>query len=283
MADSKQSRVLVNVLGIPSLIVLVIVGGPVFAGFVTVVMLLGVRELRILTTKDKSDPLLILLAVSLILLTCMYYYSINFITELIIILTVLTSVIEIFRSKKTPFHNIAVILFGFIWLGLMFGSMIRLRNYEAGGYNIGFELTFAMMLSVWICDSAAFIFGKKFGWKKILPAVSPQKSWVGSIAGIIAAFIVMTILYFTDFAVVGYPSADGFFNGWLDITDVFVLAVIFGVFGQLGDFTESLLKREAGVKDSSSFLRGHGGILDRFDSLTFTTPILVIYTKYFIN
>ncbi len=282
MTDSKQSRVLVNVLGIPSLIMLVIFGGPLFAGFVTVVMLLGVRELNILSKNTDSKPLLVLLTISFILLSYIYYYSISMVLELLILLTVLTAIVEVFRKKRTPFNNISVILFGFIWLGVMLGSMILLRNYEAGGYNIGFELTFAMMISVWICDSAAFFFGKKYGRKKILPAVSPNKSWVGSIAGVIAAFGVMLVLYYTDFAFVGYPSANGFFHGWLDIQDILVLALIFGVFGQLGDFAESLLKREAGVKDSSSLLRGHGGILDRFDSLAFTTPLLVIYAKHFI-
>lgn len=273
---------MVNVLGIPSLIILVILGGPLFAGFVTIVMLLGIRELNMLSKKSESRPLLILLTISLILISFFYYYSVSILNELLVLVMIATTTIEVFRFKKSPFQNITVILFGFIWLGLMLGSMIVLRNYEAGGYNIGFELTFAMMLSVWICDSAAFFFGKKYGKKKILPSVSPNKSWVGSIAGFIAAIVVMLVLFYTDFAFIGYPSANGFFLGWLDLKDALILAVIFGLFGQLGDFAESMLKREAGVKDSSSFLRGHGGILDRFDSLAFTTPLLVIYAKHFI-
>ena len=73
-----------------------------------------------------------------------------------------------------------------------------------------------------------------------------------------------------------------FFNGIVSTTDVIVFGIITGGFGQLGDWTESLLKREAGVKDTSNFLRGHGGILDRFDSLTFAAPLTLLYCNYFI-
>ncbi len=285
MTDSggKYSRTLVNVLGVPSILALIILGGPWYSGLILIVMLLGIQELDIFFRKNNSRPLFIPLSIAIIVLAYNFYYSLEMSMEILILLVMIIAIMEIFRKEKRPFNNISAVAFGFVWIGLMLGSLILVRNFESGGYPIGFELTLAMVLSIWLCDSAAMVFGKKWGRKKILPAVSPNKSWVGSIAGLAASLLVMFFLYFTDFAFIGYPTANGFFNGWLTITDTLVLAVIFGVFGQLGDFAESLLKREAGVKDTSSFLQGHGGILDRFDSLSFAAPLVFIYSKYFIT
>ena len=187
---------------------------------------------------------------------------------LIVGITLTAMIIEIFRRQEKPLLNISILVFAFVWLGIMLGSLSNLRNLP----EIGFKVTFALFLSVWICDTSAFFFGKKFGEKKILPDVSPNKTWVGTIAGFMSSIIFMFILYQYDF-----------FSGMVSTTDVIVIGFITGCFGQLGDWTESLLKREAGLKDTSNFLRGHGGILDRFDSLTFAAPLTLIYCNYFIT
>ena len=128
--------------------------------------------------------------------------------------------------------------------------------------------TLVMVLSIWICDSAAFYFGSKWGRKKILPTISPKKSWVGFIAGLISSFIVYGVAKYLLF---------------LEITgeEMCVLVIITGFFGQVGDFAESLLKRNAGVKDSGTMLLGHGGVLDRFDSLIFASPLTYFYLYFF--
>jgi len=150
----------------------------------------------------------------------------------------------------------------------MLGSLSELRNLP----NIGFKITLALFLSIWICDTAAFIFGKKFGKKKIVPNVSPKKTWVGTIAGFIGSLIFLIAI-----------NQVGYFPENIHIIDVVAIGIITGIFGQLGDWAESLLKREAGVKDTSNILAGHGGILDRFDSLTFAAPLTLLYCLYFIK
>ncbi len=177
-------------------------------------------------------------------------------------------IVEIFRKKETPLLNISILVFSFVWLGLMLGSLSELRNLP----DIGFKITLALFLSVWICDTGAFLFGKKFGKKKILPDISPNKTWVGTIAGFISSMIFLLIL-----------NQSGYFPDIFSLVDVVVLGLITGIFGQFGDWAESLLKREAGVKDTSNILAGHGGILDRFDSLTFAAPLALIYCTYFIK
>ena len=113
--------------------------------------------------------------------------------------------------------------------------------------------------------------GKQFGKTKILPEVSPNKTWIGTISGLLASILFVVSLFYYNYL----PQE-------FTLTNALILGLISGVFGQLGDFTESLLKREAQIKDSSELLMGHGGILDRFDSLIFAAPITLIYIKYFI-
>lgn len=276
MTTNKSSRVLVNLFGIPSLLVIVLAGdaynnSPIFSVFMAVVLFLGAREITALSMEKGSKPITLLLLLFLAVLQIDRHPAISWdipIHLLILVLTLLAMILEVFRRQEKPLLNISILVFAFVWLGIMLGSLSNLRNLP----EIGFRVTFALFLSVWICDTAAFFFGKKFGERKIIPDVSPNKTWVGTIAGFISSIIFMLIL-----------DQYNFFNGIVTTIDVVVIGIITGGFGQLGDWAESLLKREAGVKDTSNFLRGHGGILDRFDSLTFAAPLTLIYCNYFIK
>lgn len=124
------------------------------------------------------------------------------------------------------------------------------------------------MVSIWICDSAAFFLGTAFGKHKLFPRVSPNKSWEGAIAGFIFAIITMI-------------TAKALLLNELTLIDSLIVGIIVGSIGQLGDLVESLFKRDAGVKDSSALIPGHGGILDRFDSLLLTAPAVYIYLFLF--
>ena len=228
-------------------------------------------EIPILVKGGNTKPSLPLLLIFIAILQIGRHPSITWdipVYNLLIGLTLIAMTTEIFRKRQTPLTNISSLLFAFIWLGVMLGSLSTLGNIP----EIGFSITFALFLSVWICDTSAFGFGIKFGKRKILPTVSPKKTWVGSFAGLIISVFFMMILYRFNF-----------FTYHVSYIDAFVLGLIAGIFGQLGDFAESLLKREANIKDTSNFLRGHGGILDRFDSLTFAAPLTLIYCNYFIK
>jgi phosphatidate cytidylyltransferase len=118
-----------------------------------------------------------------------------------------------------------------------------------------------LMVTIWVTDSAAYFLGMSFGKHRNIFAASPQKSIEGFISGIIAAFITAFLL--------------GMLFGYTNV-QIIAMAVAAGIFGQFGDLFESILKRDAGVKDSSNLLPGHGGILDRFDSLLFAAPVLYL-------
>ena len=275
MSEKKSSRTLINILGIPSILAIIIAGDtfyqlPIFSFFIATVLYLGVREIPILVKGINGQPFLPLLIIFIAILQIDRHPYIMWnipLYNLIIGLTLLAMVTEIFRNKPTPLINISTIIFAFVWLGMMLGSLSALRNMP----TIGFSITLALIVSVWICDTAAFGFGYKFGKRKILPEVSPKKTWVGSIAGFLSSVIFILILYYFDF-----------FTYNISQIDALILGAITGIFGQFGDFSESLLKRNANIKDTSNFLRGHGGILDRFDSLAFAAPLALIYFHYYI-
>jgi len=276
MAKSNSSRTLVNLLGIPSLLAIIYLGDsfsniPIFSAFIGVVLFLGAKEISPLSKSKKGQPVISVLFLFLALLQIGRIPGIYWEIHIYILLIGIASTamtVEIFRKKETPLPNISILVFSFVWLGLMLGSLSELRNLP----DIGFKITLALFLAVWICDTGAFFFGKKFGKKKILPDVSPKKTWMGTIAGFISSMIFLLIL-----------NQAGYFPDIFSLVDVVVLGLITGIFGQFGDWAESLLKREAGVKDTSNVLAGHGGILDRFDSLTFAAPITLIYCTYFIK
>ena len=147
------------------------------------------------------------------------------------------------------------------------GSIILIRNSDNG-----LSYTLMMFLSIWLCDTFAFVFGSAYGVKKLIPLVSPNKTWFGSICGLLSSFIVPLIFYLY------YPIVN------INFSDYMIFGLIFGVLGQLGDLSISLLKREAGIKDTSNILQGHGGVLDRFDSLSLAAPFMYgfLYFKYLL-
>ena len=275
MAKNNSSRTLVNLLGIPSLLAIIYLGDsysniPVFSVFIGIILILGVLEIATLSKSKNGQPVISVLLLFLALLQFNRIPGVHWeipIHILMIGLALTTMILEIFRKKETPLLNISIVVFAFVWLGLMLGSLSELRNLP----EIGFKITLAIFLSVWICDTGAFFFGKKFGKKKILPDVSPNKTWVGTIAGLNCSLVFLLILF-----------QMGYFLDMLSLLDVIAISFITGLFGQFGDWAESLLKREAGIKDTSNILAGHGGILDRFDSLIFAAPLTLIYCKYFI-
>ena len=275
MSEKKSSRTFINLLGIPSLLAIIIFGDsfyqlPIFSIFIGIVLYLGIKEIPVLIKGSNGQPFLLPLLIFMTILQIDRHPSITWnipVYNLLIGLTLTAMTTEIFRKKQTPLLNITALIFAFIWLGIMLGSLSILRNIP----SIGFSITLALFLSVWICDTAAFGFGMKFGKRKILPEVSPKKTWVGCFAGLSSSVIFMMMMYRFNY-----------FTFHVSHIDAIILGLIAGVFGQLGDFSESLLKREANIKDTSNFLRGHGGILDRFDSLTFATPLTLIYCNYFI-
>lgn len=149
---------------------------------------------------------------------------------------------------------------GVLYLVLPLSCLLILRSLS----GIGLGLAVTLTLSVWGADTAAYIFGSLFGKHKLIPKISPKKSWEGAIAGLLLSMILWTV-------VPRFFFAGGL--GWIIGPAVGLLVAVAGLGG---DLFESHLKRHAGVKDSGTLLPGHGGILDRFDSLLVAAPVATL-------
>jgi phosphatidate cytidylyltransferase len=150
-----------------------------------------------------------------------------------------------------------------IWIALPLALWI----YIAALDSIRFPLIGALgmlLAATWCCDSGAYFIGRLLGKHRLYPLASPNKTVEGAIGGLLFAALPLTIV-----------KAAGW--GAPQILDIVILTVAVGGFGQAGDLLESLFKREAGVKDSSHIIPGHGGLLDRFDSLLLSTPVFAAY------
>jgi phosphatidate cytidylyltransferase len=173
-------------------------------------------------------------------------------------------------AGKQAVANIAATLLGVIYLG-WFGSHIELLRELPRAWRLPYALgaSFAILpfFLVWVCDTAAYAVGLAFGRTRLMPDVSPQKSVEGAVAGLLAAIGAAFV-------------ARAWFAPYLTAIDAAVLGTLVGVLGQLGDLVESLLKRDAAAKDTSRIIPGHGGVLDRFDSVLFAAPVTAYYLLF---
>jgi len=266
MNQLSTNRTLINVIGIPAILYLLWQGGPAFASFIFLVMMIGLDEFYRMNTTGRQTPVKLTGYIFTGLMAA-YYFWLPAITllqglSLLTCFIVITLFIEMGRDKLNPTRNMGITILGIMYVPVLLGSVIALRNLDTV-YSTYF--TVSMVVAIWSCDSVAFIFGMKWGQKKIFPRVSPNKSWVGSLAGLVSTFVVFYGLHVQGIL----PD--------LTLLDVAVFSIITGFFGQAGDFAESLLKRDAGVKDSGKLLLGHGGVLDRFDSIIFASPLTYAY------
>lgn len=174
--------------------------------------------------------------------------------DLALIAVLLLLIYTVVVKNRYTFEDAAFSIMGVLYIGIGFFYFIETRMD-------GIEYVIYALLVIWTTDSGAYFTGKKFGKKKLWPDISPNKTIEGFIGGILTAIIFALLFQWI------YPISSSY-------TILVIVTILASIFGQMGDLVESALKRHYNVKDSGDILPGHGGILDRFDSLLFVLPLL---------
>jgi len=172
-------------------------------------------------------------------------------------------IVELFRNQNTPLVNIAMTIVGIFYIAFPF-SLLNLLNGEEKIHFLGFPAVLTgYFIITWFYDTGAYLYGKQFGKHKLFERISPKKTWEGTIAGAVVALLTALglSLLIPEFLMI----------------DWFALSLLVVVFGTFGDLVESMFKRSQNIKDSGSILPGHGGILDRFDTILISAPFVFLY------
>ena len=259
-----MARIFTGIIAVPIVTGIVYYGSPLyFLIFVSAVVLTAVYEFFTMIDRTGVTGFPILGMVLSLLLLISLYFGGRFLMEwgLIASLTLFGMWFLQEKNVKLAIDQIAYTLFGIFYIAGLGGYCLLIRKLEDGNILILF-----LFLIVWLGDISAYYWGKNFGKKFIAPLVSPKKTMEGSIAGLagslLAGFIVEAWLL--DYIALGH---------------CLLVAFLCGIIGQFGDLAESLLKRHVGIKDSSNIIPGHGGVLDRIDSLLFAGPAFYCYFK----
>lgn len=189
------------------------------------------------------------------------------------IMLLLTWVLAARSPADKPLSAAAVTLLGVAYTSALPAFLVGIRHTQYPERSwAGAWLVFFPLIVTWVGDTAAMFGGRAFGGPKLAPAVSPEKTRSGSAAGVVGGLLMAPLFALWVFPRVGIR---------VPLEQLVIIALVLAVVGQIGDLVESLVKREAGVKDSSHLIPGHGGVLDRFDSLYFVIPAAAAMYRWF--
>jgi len=228
---------------------------------------LAVTEFYKMAAKSGTQPLTILGLVATLSLIISPHFEIEKSAGLILALTAAVSFswLVLRHSKYSGFASWAWTMGGILYVGLLLSLLVELRNFEYGR-----EWVLLALLTTFVSDSAAYLIGRSFGRHRLAPHISPKKTWEGAVSGIIFAAIASPLLV----TILDLPTS---------IFAAILLGIIISGFGQLGDLSESLIKRSTGTKDSGNTIPGHGGFLDRIDSIVFAALVVYCFVIWFID
>lgn len=258
-----RTRVWGAIAGLAILLPAIYVGGHVFAGLVLLLSVIGLYELTRMGNIPYAGLVGVIASCAIAFITVPDNYRLFTIpgmnsTYLFYICCMVLLVLTVYQHQTFNIENVALIIFGSLYIGYGFRYLIMLRD-------MGLDLIMFQFAIIWATDIGAYLVGRRFGKHRLAPSISPNKTIEGAVGGILCA-MVASVLYI--------HLLDPHLSG---VNHYIILAISISILGQLGDLVESAIKRHYQVKDSGTLIPGHGGVLDRFDSTIFTSFLLMTW------
>jgi len=261
-------RVISGIIAIPIVMGIVLYGSPLlFFGFVAAIVLVASYEYFSMISNMGVEGFPVEGGVLCFLLLLGFYLGSQSLLLFAVLFPLILFATWFFRGNdvKVALDPIAYTVLGVFYTAGLGGYFLLIHNLEGGN-----QMIMLLLLLIWAGDASAYYVGRNLGKHKLIPSVSPNKTVEGAIANVVgtllAAFIAK-LWFFEEFS----------------LTHCLIVAFICGIIGQFGDFAESLIKRNCRVKDSGSLIPGHGGFLDRIDSLLFAGPAFYCYYQLFLG
>ncbi|MGA2671385.1 MAG: phosphatidate cytidylyltransferase [Dehalococcoidia bacterium] len=272
-----KHRVITAAVGVPLIILAIWFGDPWpwFTLLIAAAALAGTYEFYHMANFDRKEPLIYLGLLWSLALVLSPHYQNPHVLPIVITAAVLISLILLLLhpSREKAFHNWAWMIVGALYVGWMLSYWLNLRRLVDGQ-----NWVYLAMLTTFANDTGAYFIGRARGKHKLAPKISPAKTREGAIGGLICAILAAIVIALGLKMIslkLGAPFA---FKYW----QIILLGFLVSLFAQLGDLVESLLKRNMGVKESGNLLPGHGGILDRFDSLILVGAVVYYYVIWVV-
>jgi len=271
MERNLRLRIYVALVWVPLLLLISYVGGIFLLVFVLAATYLGLLEFcRLAQSRGLKADLPYMAILGAVLILSVYFRAYEFLFFVVALATLLLCLMHLYRGQGADlFPNLGVNLFGLLYVAGLFSYFVAVRNIssvEGWRHGSGAGWLMLTLVVIWIDDTFAYFFGKWWGKRPLAANVSPNKTVEGAIAGAVGALLA------------------GFLARWLFLeaissAHIVLLSLLIFVAGLFGDLVESLLKRACYLKDASELIPGHGGVLDRFDSLLFALPVVYYYLR----
>jgi phosphatidate cytidylyltransferase len=269
MGEVVTKKIWTAIIIIPPVICLIMIGPPVVLFLmIFLATFFGLREFYTLALPNSTQiQRWVGIGLGLVLSVAIAYGGVKVVSPFFVLLLLLLSILFLATSQNlsSTMSSMGIMFFGIFFIGFLLSHVFLIRKMVDGKAWALF-----LIITVWAGDISALLSGSLFGRHKLYPRISPKKTYEG-----LAGAIVGSIIVALGFALFFIPK--------LEVGVCVLLAIGLAVLGQLGDFTESMLKRSAQVKDSGSLIPGHGGMLDRLDSFLFSAPFLHYCLFFFLK
>ena len=271
---NKLKRVITGVIiSLISIIAIILGSLPLFLSLLLIIALCCKEFVKILKYKGFHPSLTIILFSAFIFATLTFFHRFDLVPSMLTLTIMASFLIVLFRGRQPYIVNVATTILGALYCGWLPCHLLLIRQIGMNrvsafqfSYSEGLGLLMFVFLAVAMTDIGAYYFGIRFGKHKLAEVISPKKTIEGALGGALCAVIV---------------SCFGIFYTELSLCQAIIGGIIITASAQLGDLSESLIKRDAGVKDSSDILPGHGGMLDRFDGYIFAIPVAYYFFMHF--